>query len=66
MICPTCHGERMVREEYLILPYNTHGVITAVVLCPECGGFGRVHCCEGLREQPEQANEYRRRRGANR
>lgn len=21
--------------------------------CPECGGTGHLHCCEGLREQPE-------------
>lgn len=34
--CPTCRGEGLVREETLILPYNTHGVISAIVLCPTC------------------------------
>lgn len=23
--------------------------------CPECGGFGITHCCEGLQAQPEAA-----------
>jgi hypothetical protein len=38
MICPTYRGMRFVREEYLVLPYQGHGVATAVVPCPDCGG----------------------------
>jgi hypothetical protein len=22
--------------------------------CPMCGGCGRIHCCEGDREQPDE------------
>jgi hypothetical protein len=24
-----------------------------MITCPECGGCGIVHCCEGMQEQPE-------------
>jgi DnaJ-class molecular chaperone len=26
---------------------------TALVVCPECGGSGIAHCCEGIRVQPK-------------
>lgn len=26
-------------------------------LCPDCNGCGVVHCCDGLREQPEEAKD---------
>lgn len=61
MICPTCDGKHFVREDYLVLPYEVRGVVAAVVLCPDCGGHGRIHCCEGGRpdlvpskDQPEE------------
>jgi hypothetical protein len=41
MLCPVCHGQRLVliggRQEP----------------CAECGGLGTLHCCEGLVEQPD-------------
>jgi hypothetical protein len=37
VLCPVCHGKGLVNH----LP------------CPECGGMGAIHCCEGLVEQPE-------------
>jgi hypothetical protein len=51
MICPTCHGARFVREDYLVLPYQEHGVVAAVVPCPTCRMFGVIHRCE--RERPD-------------
>ena len=41
MLCPWCHGKGVAGLE---------GGRQAP--CPECGGCGLVHCCEGLREQP--------------
>jgi DnaJ-class molecular chaperone len=55
MICPTCHG-----EHYLVLPYAQHGLVMAVVPCPDCGGHGRVHCCDGQRAQPDEKPVHRR------
>jgi len=39
MLCPRCHGKHVVI------------VNGAVVPCPECGGLGELHCCDGLQEQ---------------
>lgn len=49
MICQTCHGDPRFRVTYL--PW-TGGEVWSLS-CPECGGCGITHCCEGLREQPE-------------
>lgn len=43
MLCPRCHGTR-----YAVA--NGHRVP-----CPECGGFGEVHCCDGP-EDPDVAS----------
>jgi len=43
MICPECFGRRLASATGVVLP------------CPECGGTGTVHCCEGLQAQPECA-----------
>jgi hypothetical protein len=40
MLCDNCHGRRVIPDERG--PY----------LCPECGGRGETHCCDGLQEQP--------------
>lgn len=47
MLCPRCHGTRFVIENGQRLP------------CPECGGMGEIHCCDGLMEQPDAACELR-------
>lgn len=39
MLCPYCHGTRWVVRDGARQP------------CPECGGMGEVHCCDGLQEQ---------------
>jgi len=43
MICPRCFGKHVGVENGAIAP------------CPECGGLGELHCCDGLQEQ-EEAN----------
>lgn len=40
MLCPVCHGRRFIAGVKDCRP------------CPECGGFGDVHCCDGLQTQP--------------
>lgn len=45
MICPRCYGKHIVVEGGVIAP------------CAECGGLGEIHCCDGLREQEELAQE---------
>jgi DnaJ-class molecular chaperone len=41
MLCPRCHGTHVVWDDGRPVP------------CPECGGAGELHCCDGLQEQPE-------------
>lgn len=40
MVCDICQGRHylLVGGQYL--------------LCPRCGGFGEIHCCEGEQAQP--------------
>jgi hypothetical protein len=40
VLCEKCHGKRLVVQDGEVRP------------CEECGGFGEVHCCEGLQAQP--------------
>jgi hypothetical protein len=42
MICPQCDGEGLI-----VRPGESPAP------CPECGGSGRAHCCEGLVCQPD-------------
>jgi hypothetical protein len=45
MLCPCCNGQHWITKEGHVQP------------CPECGGLGEVHCCEGLSEQPPPEGE---------
>lgn len=45
MICPLCNGRRLFFFQGQLVP------------CPECDGQGEIHCCDGLREQPEERDE---------
>jgi hypothetical protein len=45
MLCPRCHGTRYVLHHGQRLP------------CPDCGGMGELHCCDGLTEQPDPDGE---------
>jgi hypothetical protein len=40
MLCEQCHGQRILAD------------YKGLYLCPECGGRGETHCCDGLQEQP--------------
>lgn len=51
MICDRCHGSGMLDETYL-LPV-TRDPRKYNVTCPDCGGSGITHCCEG--ERPDCA-----------
>jgi hypothetical protein len=42
MLCPTCHGRHVINSAAGCRP------------CPECGGMGEVHCCDGLAAQPDE------------
>ena len=43
MICPTCHGKGYVRSPYIPdLGLWVHSP------CPDCGGCGIAHCCDGI------------------
>lgn len=44
MICPVCYGRHWIIWHGQVLP------------CPECGGLGEWHCCEGLQEQPSSSS----------
>jgi hypothetical protein len=45
MICPKCYGKHVVTEYGKVVP------------CPECGGLGELHCCDGLQEQKAEEND---------
>jgi hypothetical protein len=45
MLCPRCHGTRSVLDHGQPRP------------CPDCGGMGEIHCCDGLTEQPDPDGE---------
>lgn len=46
MLCSSCHGQHVIIRAGQMMP------------CPECGGMGGIHCCDGLTAQPEP-EEYR-------
>lgn len=49
MICDSCHGTGMALiDKRGRIVSRLHDAETAVP-CPECGGSGRSHCCEGER-----------------
>jgi hypothetical protein len=43
MLCPCCHGQHFVIRGGQLAP------------CPECGGMGEIHCCDGLTSQAESS-----------
>ena len=54
MICTTCDGKGRVPKHPKRLRELAPLLFEERVPCPDCGGTGRMHCCEGLREQPEK------------
>jgi hypothetical protein len=59
MICERCQGEGRVLNPALSVSYTRTRVwidnprgLPLMIPCPECGGSGIAHCCEGLQAQP--------------
>jgi hypothetical protein len=52
MLCSCCHGQHFILTRGQFLP------------CPECGGMGEIHCCDGLMMQPESTHTTRGDRAA--
>lgn len=46
MLCDTCHGSGMIPQR------PAPDQPPRLVPCPDCGGTGVGHCCDGLAEQP--------------
>ena len=56
MICETCHGEGRVMRDSLpvtgVMPGDPEHPPPGFSIwqpCPDCGGCGFAHCCEGER-----------------
>ena len=49
MRCQFCDGGKI--DWPTLIDGRQH---TVKIDCHECGGTGHLHCCEGLREQPER------------
>lgn len=55
MICPKCFGKGEVN--WSPDPVDADGwSIIFHVFCNECSGYGVIHCCDGIREQPSDEN----------
>lgn len=57
MRCETCHGGRNIVNPALpisgrMLAFDFPGP-PKLIPCPDCGGTGFSHCCEGDRACPE-------------
>jgi len=61
MNCPACHGKGWEYGPSISHEFPDGTVIATADLrkkpCEECGGTGIIHCCDGLREQPEEDND---------
>jgi DnaJ-class molecular chaperone len=53
MNCSTCFGigEVLVDERGEVVSRLRDAAM--MVPCPDCGGSGKIHCCEGDRAEPE-------------
>ncbi len=53
MNCPTCYGIGELLVDKDGRPVSRLRDAASMIACPECGGCGKIHCCEGERAQPE-------------
>lgn len=70
MICPACHGSgRRLRADPHDGLWRPWRLRAEWIPCADCGGSGRIHCCEGERATPgderRAAAELFRRAGEN-
>lgn len=57
MVCERCHGTGYPAPRYVEVEGEAPRLVRDAQLpCPDCGGCGRLHCCDGLHEQPEEEN----------
>jgi hypothetical protein len=52
--CQECFGSGLAKAKETVRVLGRPGEYYVFLdgPCPECGGSGIEHCCEGLREQP--------------
>jgi hypothetical protein len=50
MLCDTC---RFTERPGFVRARNPASGADDLIPCPECGGQGIAHCCDGICEQPE-------------
>jgi hypothetical protein len=56
MICETCRWSgRPGFVRSAAAASRDHRDACDLVPCPDCGGQGIAHCCDGICEQPEQS-----------
>lgn len=67
VICETCQGAgRVWRDSLPIIgalpgdPQTPPPGFSLKVPCPECGGSGVAHCCDGLQAKPDDPHRSRR------
>lgn len=55
MRCERCHGDGLARESVTLIREPILGSTTVftenmnyLIPCPDCGGSGISHCCDGL------------------
>lgn len=48
MLCKECNGKGG------FIPYEP-GLFN--IVCPTCGGYGIIHCCEGDQSQPQDQQQ---------
>jgi hypothetical protein len=53
MLCETCRWNE--RPGFVRLRGAIEGHDYDLIPCPDCGGHGIAHCCDGICEQPERA-----------
>ena len=52
MLCETCRWNE--RPGFVRVPRSAQASDRyALIPCPDCGGQGVAHCCDGICEQPE-------------
>ena len=53
MNCEKCHGTGYIGRSQSTEHMYVWPKLAMRITCEECGGTGKSHCCDGLKEQPE-------------
>lgn len=57
MRCETCQGTGKTMSRAPFGDPAKDLYTCTMIACPECGGSGVTHCCDGMREQPDGARD---------